>query len=90
MLESFGTHAAAFLFGAVTGAADHYFGSKYTDRRRTREVATAARRQFDAVDQDHRESRLRSGRVRQRHTHLSNDGRVRRAANEVLTSGSPL
>ncbi len=48
-LEPFATHAFAFLIGAAIGAAGHYFGEEYTDRRRDHEAATGEERLFKKI-----------------------------------------
>ena len=45
-----GTHAAAFLAGAATGAAASFYGTKWTDRRRDRERTAAALERFRATE----------------------------------------
>lgn len=40
------SHLAAFLIGAAVGAAGHYFGEKYTDRRRKQEEKSEEDRAF--------------------------------------------
>jgi uncharacterized protein YlbG (UPF0298 family) len=45
-LTQIGSHAGAFLIGAITGAAGKYLADKYTDRRRYKESAVNLRRNF--------------------------------------------
>lgn len=46
---SWGSHFAAFLVGALTGAAGKYLAEKYTDQRRKAEGHAELRRRFDEV-----------------------------------------
>jgi len=42
-----GTHAAAFLVGAFTGAAGQYLADRFTDQRRRQEASADAQKRFD-------------------------------------------
>ena len=42
--------ALGFVLGAITGAAGHYFGQKYTDKRRSKEFASARDAEWDDLE----------------------------------------
>lgn len=51
LLSTIATHAAAFLVGAITGAAGAYLADRFTDQRRRAESRSEAWRAFERVEQ---------------------------------------
>lgn len=48
-MEFWETHLISFLLGSVTGAAGSYFATKYTDKRRDKEVIKKLKNTFNEV-----------------------------------------
>jgi hypothetical protein len=50
MFDVYVSHLFAFLVGAATGAAGHYLGLKYTDKRRSQEQKENSRCTFNELN----------------------------------------
>jgi hypothetical protein len=50
-MENWLTHSITFLVGALTGAAGHYYGEKYTDQRRLKESYKSLISSFVSIEE---------------------------------------